>query len=52
MMVPLWEGNPDSCCGEVNSVTPTQTHQGLQVRTVNGELDERAVGYLERDTLG
>lgn len=28
-----------------------QTHQGLQLRTVNGELDERAVRYLERNTL-
>lgn len=26
-----------------------QTHQGLQLRTVNGELDERAISYLERE---
>lgn len=28
-----------------------QTHQGLQFRTVDGELDECAVGDLERNTL-
>lgn len=27
-----------------------QTHQGLQLRTVNGELDERAISYLERES--
>lgn len=28
-----------------------QTHQGLQLRTVNGELDGCAVRYLERNIL-
>lgn len=35
-----------------SEVSPVaQTHQGLQLGTVDGELDESAVGNLERNTV-
>ena len=59
-MAPLQKGKPErlSVPGESSFVPQrrimsrkSRTHQGLQLGTVDGELDESAVGYLQTNTL-